>query len=216
MCDTSPIRQRSPHPRGRHTGVEADPELIRRAREEAGLTQAQSAISVSPVRRCTRSKPARSGRRRAASATSPVASACQSSAPSGGWPSAESRAIELRRLCEARSYAEVVARVEALLRIPPAVAMLLRRRALLRRCRPAPPERAHAGDQAPPAGPRHAAEVPDRGWSAGIARLGSGLPPRAGPPGALDVARRRTSIATAACSAASGWRPACWNGWRRY
>jgi HTH-type transcriptional regulator, quorum sensing regulator NprR len=126
MCETLLIRQSSIHPRGRHTGVEAEPELIRRAREEAGLSQAQlgeplltrqavHAIESGRVRPSPRSLGHIAGR-----LGLPVEAFLRE-----GGPSADSRASELRRLCEAQSYREVVERAEVLLRAPEPSAVLL-------------------------------------------------------------------------------------------
>jgi tetratricopeptide (TPR) repeat protein len=126
MCDTPSITERSTHPRGRHTGVEADPGLIRRAREEAGLTQAQlgeplltrQAVSSIEVGRV---KPSRRTLGHIANRLGlPIEALLR-----GGRPPVEDRVAELRRLLDAGRYEQVLRRVESLLRVPDAGPTLL-------------------------------------------------------------------------------------------
>jgi tetratricopeptide (TPR) repeat protein len=119
VCDTPFTTQRPVHPRGRYTGVDADPQAIRRAREAAGLSQAQlgeplltrqgvQSIEAGRVRPSHRSL-SHIARR----LNLPLEALLRE-----GGPAADRRVLQLEQLFETHRYTEVVERAEALLRLP--------------------------------------------------------------------------------------------------
>ncbi|TMC04551.1 MAG: tetratricopeptide repeat protein [Chloroflexi bacterium] len=111
------IAQRSPRPRGRYTGVDADPEAIRRARKEAGLSQAQLGA---PLLTKQAVQSIESGRvhpsHRSLSHIAERLGVSMEVLLREGATRADGRIRELQRLYEEHRYTDVLAQAEAILR----------------------------------------------------------------------------------------------------
>jgi tetratricopeptide (TPR) repeat protein len=118
LWQTHAIAQRSIRPRGRHTGVDVDPHAVRRARDEAGLSQAQlgAPLLTRQAVHLIETGKVRPSRRSLTHIASRLNVPITALLREGG-PSADERVAELERLSLARRYAEVLERAQSMLRV---------------------------------------------------------------------------------------------------